>query len=160
MSREWNAYDVSVGPLGAELVVAPDATEAGVAVVEHTLPPRTLGAPLHRHEHEDEISVVLSGVLGAQQGEEVSTAGPGEVVAKPRGVWHTFWNDGDEPLRFLEFIAPGAFAGYFEEVAAVVPEGPPDEAAMRRLAEIAGAYDLEMDPGSMPELVERHGLER
>jgi quercetin dioxygenase-like cupin family protein len=160
MSREWNTYDVSVGPLGAKRVVAPDENEAGVAVVEHTLPPRTLGVPLHRHATEDEISVVLEGSLGAQQGEEVSTAGSGEVVVKPRGVWHTFWNDGDDLLRFLEFIAPGTFASYFEEVAAVIPDGPPDEAAMRRLAEIAGAYDLEMDPESMPELVERHGLER
>ena len=42
-----------------------------MAVVEHTLAPGTLGAPLHRHANEDEISYVLEGELTAKQGEEV-----------------------------------------------------------------------------------------
>jgi quercetin dioxygenase-like cupin family protein len=158
MSRTWNHYDVTVGSLGARLVVAPGDNEAGVAVVEHTLPPKTLGAPLHRHSHEDEISVVLEGVLGAEQGGEVSTAGPGEVVVKARNVWHTFWNAGDDTLHFFEFIAPGGFAAYFEEVAGVFDERPVDDETMRRIGEIAGTYDLEMDPESVPKLLERHDL--
>ena len=36
-------------------------TEGRVAVVEHTLPPRHLAAPLHRHSREDELSIVLEG---------------------------------------------------------------------------------------------------
>lgn len=158
MSSAWNYYDVEIGPLGASLLVAPDESESGVAMVEHTLPPGALGAPMHRHEHEDELSFVLRGELTVREGATVSTVGAGDAAAKERGVWHTFWNGGEEPVRFLEVIAPGGFAGYFEEVAAAFDERPPDETAMTRVAEIAADYDLEMDPDSVPELVEEYGL--
>lgn len=151
---EWNRYSVSLGSLEAELKVAPDESESGVAVVEHTLPARTLGAPLHRHSEEDEISYVLSGELTVRQGESVSTVGVGESVVKPRGVWHTFWNSGDEPVRFLEVISPGEFAGYFEDAAATL-EASLDPAA---LAPVAEEYGLEMRPESVPDLLERHDL--
>jgi uncharacterized cupin superfamily protein len=59
-----------------------------------------LGSPVHTHSAEDEYSIVLSGTLTAQVGDEIVEAGPGAVVAKPRGVAHAFWNAGDEPVRF------------------------------------------------------------
>lgn len=52
-------------------------------------------------------------------------AGPGDLVSKPRGEWHTFWNAGwDEPCRILETIAPAGFEGCF---AALVDLGGPVE---------------------------------
>jgi quercetin dioxygenase-like cupin family protein len=139
--------------------MAPEETESGVAVVEHTLAPGTLGAPLHRHSNEDELSYVLEGELTAKQGGEVTTAGPDEYVVEPRGVWHTFWNAGDEPLRFTETVAPGAFASYFEGLAALTPEGePPDEETLWEVGAPAAEYGLEMDPSSVPDLLEAHDL--
>jgi len=41
-----------------------------------------------------------------QIGDEVIEAGPGDLVLKPRGVRHAFWNPGDEPARVLEIISP------------------------------------------------------
>jgi quercetin dioxygenase-like cupin family protein len=126
-------YSVEAGidqALGADLRVAPEENPAGVAVVEHTLPPETLAAPLHRHSHEDEISYVLEGTMGVQEDGDVSTVGAGEVAVKQRGVWHTFWNPGAGRLRFLEFVVPGEFAYYFEEAAAVLADDP-DEAELR-----------------------------
>lgn len=124
-----------------------------VSIVEHDLPPRALGAPLHTHTHEDEFSYVLEGRLGAQLGDEVVEAGPGELVRKPRGQEHTFWNAGDGPLRFLEVIAPGRFAGYFREVAPLL-------AAEDRegVAAVAASYSLDIDFATVPVLAERHGL--
>ena len=63
-----------------------------------------LAAPIHRHSREDEYSLVLEGRLGVFQDDEEVFAGPGELVLKPRGHWHTFWNAGPEPLRVLELI--------------------------------------------------------
>ena len=123
------------------------------ALVEHTLPPRALGSPLHRHANEDEYSYVLEGRLGAQLGDEVVEAGPGELVRKPRGQEHAFWNAGDEPLRFLELISPGRFANYFRELAPPLAAG--DHAAVQ---EIAARYELEIDFATIPALAERHGL--
>lgn len=123
------------------------------ALVEHTLPPRALGAPLHKHANEDEYSFVLEGRLGAQLGEEIVEAGPGELVRKPRGQEHAFWNAGDDPLRFLEIISPGRFAEYFRELAPVLAAG--DQAGVQ---EIAARYALEIDFATIPALAERHGL--
>lgn len=161
---DWKTYDVEVGlgkNLGAELKVAPEAGENDVAVVEHTLPPGKLASPLHRHSREDEITYVLEGRMGVRETDAVRTVEVGEFAVKERGVWHTFWNPGPEPLRFLEIIAPGAFARYFEEVAELLPvDGEADEETARRVAELNDRYGFEIDPESVPELLERHGLER
>ena len=82
------------------------ATDGRFALIEHRIPPRTLAAPLHVHEREDEYSYVLSGTMGAQIGDEIVEAGPGELVEKPRGIWHAFWNPGDEETVLLELISP------------------------------------------------------
>jgi hypothetical protein len=74
-------------------------------------------------------------------------------VRKPRGQSHTFWNAGDEPLRFLEIISPGGFAGYFRELAPVLAAG--DQAGVQ---EIVACYELEIDFSTIPALAERHGL--
>ena len=139
--------------LGIHYLVESAATGGAFALVEHTLPPRALGAPLHRHVHEDEYSFVLEGRLGAQLGSEVVEAGPGELVRKPRGQEHTFWNAGDEPLSFLEIISPGPFADYFRELAPALAAG--DEAGVQ---EVAARYELEIDFATIPALAERHGL--
>jgi quercetin dioxygenase-like cupin family protein len=139
--------------LGVRFLLESAATDGGFALVEHTLPPRGLGAPLHRHANEDEYSYVLEGRLGAQLGDDVVEAGPGELVQKPHGQEHTFWNAGDEPLRFLELISPGGFEGYFRELAPLLAAG--DHAGVR---EVAARYELEIDFSTIPSLAERYGL--
>src|SRR5262249_15121021 len=57
---------------------------------------------------EDEYSYVLEGRVGALLGDDVVVGGPGDLIFKPRGQWHTFWNAGDEPARILEVISPPA----------------------------------------------------
>jgi quercetin dioxygenase-like cupin family protein len=140
--------------LGVHFLLGGEETGGGFALVEHTLPPRGLGAPLHKHANEDEYSYVLEGRLGAQLGDEVIEAGPGELVRKPRGQEHTFWNAGDEPLRFLELVSPAGFERYFRELAPLLEAG--DRAAV---AEVAARYELEIDFSTIPVLAERHGLE-
>jgi quercetin dioxygenase-like cupin family protein len=54
--------------------------------------------PLHRHPHQEERFEVRSGTLDYQLGEQVYTAGPGEVAVVPPRVPHTWWNSGSEKL--------------------------------------------------------------
>jgi hypothetical protein len=83
-------------------------------------------------------------------------ASPGDTVVKPRGIAHAFWNPGDEPVRFLEVITPAGFEDYFAEVEPLLSgPGAPDAEA---LGAVMGRYALEMDMGSVPRLVEAHGL--
>ena len=90
---------VDLGGLGITWKIDGAETGERFSIVHHPLAPRALAAPLHRHSREDEYSYVLEGTLGALLGDEVVTAGPGTWVFKPRDQWHTFWNDGDTPLR-------------------------------------------------------------
>jgi mannose-6-phosphate isomerase-like protein (cupin superfamily) len=134
-----------------------DGIDAGdrFALVEHPMPPRALAAPMHRHSREDEYSFVIEGRMGAQLGDDVLEAGPGDLVHKPRDQWHTFWNAGDEPCRILEVISPAGFEKYFDEL---VDLGGSRQATPMQLASLSERYGLEVDPGSIPELLERFGL--
>lgn len=149
---------VDLGSLGVVWKIEGFESEGRFSVVEHPIPPRTLAAPLHFHHREDEYSFVLEGTLGGLLGEEVTEAGPGSWVFKPRGEWHTFWNAGETPCRIIEVISPAGFEDFFREVARLFADangGPPD---LARFAEINERYELEMDFASVPGLCERFGL--
>src|SRR5215213_5782199 len=142
--------------LGNRFVLRGEDTGGRFALVEHTIGPRTLAAPMHVHEREDEYSYVLAGRLGVRIGDDVLEAGPGELVLKPRGIPHAFWNPGDEEARVLEIVSPAGFEQYFADLAPVLgAEGEPDFAA---LAAIQARYALSMDIDSIGPLVARHGL--
>ncbi len=81
---------ITIGSFGITFKVLSESVSGSVGVVEHTLAPGFIGAALHRHQHEDEISYVLDGELTAQIGNAILTAKPGTYVVKPRGIFHTF----------------------------------------------------------------------
>jgi quercetin dioxygenase-like cupin family protein len=140
--------------LGTKRMLDGNATGGRFGLVEHDLPARQLGAPMHTHANEDEYSYILSGRLTAQIGDEVVEAGPGELVSKPRGIPHAMWNAGDEPVRFLELISPSGFEEYFFELAA--PFNAQDGEAM---GEVVARYQLDLRMDTIGELVAREGLE-
>ena len=144
-----------LGSIGSRHMADGEETGGGFSVVEHPMPPRALAAPLHRHTREDEYSYVLEGRMGALLGDEVLEAGPGDLVHKPRNEWHTFWNAGDEPCRILEIIAPAGFERFFAELDAL---GGALKASPEELAALNDRYELEMQPETVPELLERFGL--
>ena len=125
----------------------------GFSLVEHTLAPHVLAAPLHHHTREDEYSFVLEGRLGALLGEEEVFAGPGDLVFKPRGQWHTFWNPGDTPTRILEIISPAGLEELFRELGR--PGGEYDPSTLPALAAL---YGCEVDFERTLPIVERHRL--
>jgi gentisate 1,2-dioxygenase len=93
--------------------------------------------------------------MGALLGDEVVEAAAGDLVFKPRNQWHTFWNAGDEPCRILEIIAPAGFEDFFRELDAL---GGALNAAPEQLAALNAKYGQEMQPDSVPSLLERFGL--
>jgi mannose-6-phosphate isomerase-like protein (cupin superfamily) len=144
--------------LGSRYVLRGDSADGRFALIEHTIPPRTLAAPMHRHEREDEYSFVLAGRMGAQIGADVVEAGPGDLVLKPRGIPHAFWNPGDEETRVLEIISPAGFEQYFAELAPELSrEHEPD---LEAVAAIQARYRLTMDRETIDQLIEEHGLDR
>jgi quercetin dioxygenase-like cupin family protein len=145
-----------LGSMGVRFMLAGEETGGGFALVEHPMPPRALAAPLHRHSREDEYSFVLEGRVGALLGDEVVYGEPGDLIFKPRGQWHTFWNDAGEPARILEMISPAGFEGYFDEMVGLLQQpGSPEPSA---LAAVAARYGLEVDRESIPRLTQEYGL--
>ena len=144
-----------LGSIGVRLMVDGDETDQGFSLVEHPMSPRALAAPLHRHTREDEYSYVIEGRMGGLLGDDVVEGGPGDLIFKPRNEWHTFWNAGDAPARILEIIAPAGFEQFFAEL---VDLGGAAEADPEQMGELCARYELEMDPDSVPDLIERFGV--
>ncbi len=146
---------VTLQTIGVRFMIPGADTGTRFSLVEHPMPPRALAAPLHRHNREDEYSIVLEGRIGAMLGDDVVEAGPGDLVYKPRGQWHTFWNPADEPARILEIISPSGFEEFFAELAPMSAGGAPDPEAFR---DLCARYALDMRPETLPELCARFGV--
>jgi mannose-6-phosphate isomerase-like protein (cupin superfamily) len=144
-----------LGSIGVRFMIDGEEAGGGFSLVEHPMPPRALAAPLHRHNREDEYSYVLEGRMGALLGEEVLEADPGDLVFKPRNQWHTFWNAGEEPARILEIISPAGFERFFGELVELggVAQADPEE-----MAALCGRYELDIQPETVPGLLERFDL--
>lgn len=163
MTEQTNGARV-LGPKDGQILGTPDTitdrfmingSETGgrFAVVEHTLAPRALAAPLHLHTKEDEYSYVLEGTVGALLGNQEVIGTTGDLIFKPRGQWHTFWNAGDTPLRILELISPGGLEELFR-ILGTLDQFPDED----ELAALTSGYGCEADMDGTASVVERHGL--
>jgi uncharacterized RmlC-like cupin family protein len=109
-----------------------------------------LSAWLH---DEDEFTYVTRGRIGAVLGDQEVFAGPGDLVVKPRGQWHTFWNAGDEPAACLEIISPAGLEQAFREMAGLGTTLDP-----HALSELARRHGCDLDMEATGPVVARHGL--
>ncbi|HMI70379.1 MAG TPA: cupin domain-containing protein [Solirubrobacteraceae bacterium] len=92
-------------------------SNGAVSVVELAASPEFAGPPLHHHDF-DEAFYVLEGELTFQLGDELRTAGPGELVFAPRGSHHTLANLSGAPARYLVVCTPAGFENRFARTAA------------------------------------------
>ena len=144
-----------LGTIGVRFMIEGEEAGERFSLVEHPMSPRALAAPLHRHTREDEYSYVLEGQVGALLGDDVVVGGPGDLIFKPRNQWHTFWNAGEEPACILEIISPAGFERFFAEL---IELGGVTKVDPQALADLSARYELELDPDSIPGLVERFDL--
>lgn len=147
-----DGHYAQLGGCGARLLVCGEESGGGFSLVEHPIPPRSLCAPLHRHDGVDEYSFVLEGRMGAILGDDVVYAETGELAFKPRDQWHTFWNAGDTTCRILEIISPAGFEHFFREFDEGVRSGTFDPERLSR------QYGIEFDMESVPRICAEHGL--
>ena len=144
-----------LGGIGVRFMVDGTESGGGFSLVEHPMQPRALAAPMHRHSREDEYSFVLEGRVGADLGGEIVYGEVGDLIFKPRGQWHTFWNAGEAPARILEIISPAGFEKFFDTMAELAGSGELNPA---RLVALASEYGTDVDIASVPGLVAAHGL--
>lgn len=112
-----------------------------MAIGEAVIPPRTSGPPLHVHSREDEVYLVLDGVLTLQLGDERFSVPADGLAWLPRGIPHAFANLTDESVRVNGLILPAGLEAMFAELADYMRgvAGPPDES---RIAHIESRYGM------------------
>ncbi len=122
-----------------------------VTVVEFLNPPG-FAPPLHRHQVEDEMFLVLEGrATFFCDGEELS-ASPGDFVVLPAGLAHSFVVAPGGPLRTMQITTPSGFEDFAAAAGTPATErrlpdpGPVDPAALAHLGRLHGVEILGPPP--------------
>ena len=89
-------------------------------IIEATVAPGG-GAPLHVHADLDDSFYLVSGRLAMRCGEQAFAVNPGDYVALPHGVPHTFRVVGDEPAVMLQVHADDSFLRFIREAGQPAP---------------------------------------
>jgi mannose-6-phosphate isomerase-like protein (cupin superfamily) len=142
VARTADTTTGSLGVVGARFILDGGTSEGRFSLVEHPIIARGMAAPVHLHTREDEYSFILEGRWGFWQAGNVVFAEPGDLVYKPRDVWHTFWNATDGPARLLEIISPAGFDQFFVELAGLVSSG---QFVPEAIGELNATYGLHID---------------
>ena len=85
----------------------PTENDGALGVWEAFIAPG-VGAPPHRHADEDEAFYVISGAIVAALGDGAAKRlEAGSFFFAPRGIPHSFHNEGPEPAKLLVIASPG-----------------------------------------------------
>lgn len=126
--------------------VPSEATDGRQSVVEMRLR-EGHAPPMHVHASADEAIHVTEGSIEVHTPAGTRSLGAGGSVVLPRGRKHGIV--ATEPATIVASTSPGGFDGFVTAVGdpadeAVVPSGPPSEAAVDRVSELAPDYDIEI----------------
>lgn len=98
------------------------------------------GPPLHVHDDEDEVVVVLEGRLAYRVGDDEGVLQAGGALWFPRAVPHAIAQAGTGPVRFLTVVSPAGIEDLFRaqrDLLAATPAGAAPDPA--HLAALEGA---------------------
>ncbi len=143
---------IDMGLLGnADIItfkVTAEETAGTLTFLEYDARPRSPGVKPHTHDGHEELFYVLEGTLRMRLGDEVVDAGPGTCVFVPRAVVHAFWNETDEPVKFVGTWTPAGFEGLFRERQEIVAErGALSDEENAQLANKHGVNYVSLLPG-------------
>lgn len=146
MDPHVNPADETIGSsaLSVRFLLTGDNSNGSIAAFELLVPgAQRLPAPAHSHDHYEETTYGIDGVLTWTVDGKQIDVGPGQALCIPRGAVHRFDNNTSQDVKALCVITPAAIGPeYFRETFAVfnaAAGGPPDRAKM---AEIMRRYGL------------------
>jgi mannose-6-phosphate isomerase-like protein (cupin superfamily) len=94
--------------------LGPVETEGSYVALVGLFPAGEPGPPPHMHPHTDETFYVASGEATFLLGDREVPVAAGSMVFVPRGMRHTVWNTGTDPIRRLIMVSPGDAEHVFE----------------------------------------------
>ena len=106
-------------------VLVDSAVSNGQVLIMRSNTTRGSGVPVHVHQREDEIFLLLNGALTVWAGDQRRELSGGGVAVLPRGVPHTYLVTSDT-ATILEVIAPGGLEQAFREAGWDLRTPPPD----------------------------------
>lgn len=125
-------------------------TNGTYALFEFYIPPQN-GSPPHIHHREDETFYILEGELTFQIEDRKVVVPSGSFLHAPKGVPHSFSNEGTVPVKTITSVVPAGLEKFFEEVGypvtdkdTPVPVTPDEQIA--KMLEIAPKYGMEILP--------------
>jgi quercetin dioxygenase-like cupin family protein len=124
-------------PVGAsEIVIKATGADTGGSffLSETTIEPGFPGPPAHVHERLHDMFYVLDGELTVRLGDHSERLGAATFVCVPPGVVHTFSNETDTAVRFLNFNTPAGWEKYMRELGEAAKSGPLTREAIGRVA--------------------------
>jgi len=109
-----------IPPSGAPepLSFGPAEMDGAYRVLTGTIPAGQPAPPFHLHPHTDETFCVAAGEASFLLGDCEVRVIAGGFVFVPRGMPHTAWNSGDDPMLGLIVISPGDAEHVFAPVTA------------------------------------------
>jgi quercetin dioxygenase-like cupin family protein len=91
------------------------AETGGALFMAEVYVPPAGGVPPHVHQREEESFRILQGILTVQVGGKTLNASAGDFVHLPRGVVHSFRNNGNVDAKFLVVATPAGLENFFAE---------------------------------------------
>ena len=130
---------IPIGPSRLAIKATGDDTAGSFFMSETSLAAGFPGPPPHTHERLHDMFYVLEGTLTFRLGDETRELGPGSFVCVPPGEVHTFSNESDQPVRFLNFNTPSGWENYMRELGEAAASG---EMTPEAIGRIASKYDF------------------
>ncbi len=111
--------------------------------------PRGFGPPLHSHQDEDELVVVLDGEIAFRSGDQETIGTAGACAFLPRGIPHTFQVLSSSARMLSVTSSPNATPQFDRMVSAL--GDPTTEPAMPE--------PMDIDPGHVALVTGQHGID-
>ncbi|MDQ3867684.1 MAG: cupin domain-containing protein [Actinomycetota bacterium] len=127
------------GPTSVTIKATGEETSATFYLGEAIAAPGFPGPPPHVHERLHDMFYVLEGTLTLRLDDETVQCEPGTFVCAPPGVVHTFSNQTQAPVRFLNFNTPAGWENYMRDLAGALAAGQPTQ---EQIGAIASRYDF------------------
>ena len=132
MSTATMSEEIRIGQMAIRFLVDGTESNGSVSAFEFDVPAGARVPAAHSHDGYEETIYGVRGTLTWTVEGTTTDIGPGEALLIPRGVVHSFVNDGDVDATSLAIVTPGVLgAEYFHDLAATIsPGAPPDFAAI------------------------------
>ncbi|MFI1166801.1 cupin domain-containing protein [Streptomyces sp. NPDC020801] len=136
--RDAEAEVVGRAPTTVRLLADSSRTGGALSTQRVTLTAGADGAKPHRHDNSAEMFFLLDGAADILSGEEIVTAGPGDLVVVPPGRPHAFAAVSGADADLLIVITPGVERfEYFRHLQRIAL----GEATPESLLEVQELYD-------------------